>query len=213
MAKFKTRTASTADRGGFGLEFEGVCHLVITAIDPNPVKKTGEAKDGLEVTVGVLASTESRNVGRSSEEMFYNPRDSSGDQGDFARRIQTRFFHCIGLIADSQLDQEVEIDLDLAIGRQFIAKFAPGKPDKTGKTWIRINGTDMWHVDDPYCESIPKDKSAIDSIPAALRRKAEQKSATAVSKTNPKKVTSQPPKTTEFSEPVTASAQDEVEVL
>lgn len=212
MAKLKTRTAGSAERGGFGLEFPGVCHVVITAIDPEPRRKTGESIDGLQVTVGVLASTEPRNVGRSCEVIFTYPSDSNKDGGEFLRRVQTRFLHCVCLITDSQLDQEVEVDLDLAIGRQFVAKFA--EDEYKGKTTVKLKGDDMWHVDDPYCESIPKDASAIASIPASLRRKSDSKaSAAAPAKTNPKKpMTTQPSKTTEFSEPVKSSELSEEEL-
>lgn len=208
--KLKTKLSSSADRGGFGLEFPGTCHLIITAIDPEPRRKTGESINGLQVTVGVLASTEPRNVGRSCEVILTYPSDSNNDGGEFLRRVQTRFLHVTCLVEDSQLDQEVEVDLDLAVGRQFVAKFA--EEEYRGKTSVKLKGDDMWHVDDPYCENIPKDAAAIVTIPVSLRRQKSSPPATtakAAAKTNPKKpLTTQPPKTTEFSEPVKSDDVD-----
>jgi len=205
MAKFKTTTSSSVARNNLSIEFPGTYHMVVTKIDPEPLKKSGERIDALCIHVGVVAGTDQRCVGNNYEVYLNNPSHANKDGGEFLRRIQTRFFFVTKLVAEDQLDKEVEIDLDDAIGRQFIAKFS--EEEYQGKKQVKLSGVDMWHVDDPYVKDIPKDSLSINQIAKDLRM--VEKSPSKPVKTHPAaKVPA-----TQYQEPTVASSSVDVDAL
>ena len=170
MVKVNYDAAESTDRGR-GIEQEGQYHFVITAMDPDACKLTGEPLNAWKIEVSVLDGTVRTKDGKScvykgvsDSFLLRHPCLGDNDQGDFARKVQTRFLEVTRIIEPSEKGKQVVFDSDDAIGRQFVAHIKKSK-----KGYWGISGADVWHVDDPTVDHVPKDESYISQIPAVLR--------------------------------------------
>lgn len=165
MAKWQTGDDFSA--GGKFLDQTGTYHFCITAMDENPQKKDGSLIDNafFRAHLTALAGTVDGQKDQTVDLCFFYPKPSSKDQGAFATKQIDRFFLSTGIINENLKGQEVDIDLQAAVGRQIIAKL---ELDQDGKH-LRLAYADVFHVDDPAVSAIPKDENALKLLPASQR--------------------------------------------
>lgn len=147
---------------------EGTFHFLINDIDENPATKDHKPIEGaLKVQAEVLAGTDSSQIGRTLETMFFKGRPTDKDGGEFANKKLTRFFLAIGLISH-QPGSKTVIEPSHGVGRQFCAKI--NVREQNGKKYFDIAYADIWHIDDAEAKDIPKDAEALGLIDASQRK-------------------------------------------
>lgn len=153
-------------QGSTFLKTEGTYHVVVSEMDEQPTM--GERPvDGFKVNVGVLDGTHDGCKGKTIKLLFETPNGSHSEGLQkllFNRQVQ--FLRAVGLIREGMEGQDVDIDLQQAVHRQFVVQLVH---DKSGK-YLQIDGTSIYHVDDPDVSAIPKSKDHLGMIPAELRR-------------------------------------------
>ena len=180
----KYRAPETTDTGGGNwLTLPGTYHGVITHADEHPVNAKGESLDGFRITVQALEGTPRDESGKFAERdrtvdlMFWHPKLTDKNEGMFARQKQAKFFLATGLMSEQQLGNEIDIDLEDAIGRQVIFTLEE-QEGKTGRSFLQLHFADIWHVDDPDTSSYPKCQKSISLIAKPLRRAQKPKPQT-----------------------------------
>lgn len=180
------------------LGWEDVGHYLalILAVDESPTKRdqNNTPIDAIKVSLAIISPDEKK--GRQYDLWLYHPDMSGSDAGiNFAIRKQTAFLVAAGLVTESQFGQEVEVNLQLAVGR-FVFIDLEHEKDKEKKVKLDSNGNprlglafaNIFHVDDPAVSDAalwPRNPAMIAKIPAAGRRdpasfpKHERKSGTA----------------------------------
>lgn len=182
MTKVSFETATDAKRDE-GIEQEGTYHMVIMNMDCFPTDSNGQQMQSWSVRCGVLQGTvqDSKRrcvyVGCTQFVFLNNPRLDMNDQGEFSRKVQTRFLLVTGLTTEEQLGSNIAFDPDDAVGRQFIAKFRWNTFNN--KTRMQVDRLDFFHVDSALVDAVPKDKAMIDQIAPELRWSDSQKVADA----------------------------------
>jgi uncharacterized protein (DUF1800 family) len=111
-----------------------------------------------------------------------------------ARRKIDRFFVATSLMTPQQVESKAEVDIELqdAVGRQFVAKLVKEKPDSR---FLSLSFADIYHVDDPAIKDCPKSKAHLALIDPAHRlasKAFEAKKEPAASGSNGAKQQSQP---------------------
>lgn len=156
-------------KGGEGnfLSKPGQYHLTILDVKEG-VGPKGKPIDGFCVQVSVLDGTVPDQKHHTANIMFFAPKLTSKDGGAFLRRKMTAFGIATNLIDPSQLGKRVSVELKNAVNAQCVAKFELSKGDD-GKEYIDLAYSDIWHVDDPRCESVPKDLAALSLLPKEQR--------------------------------------------
>ncbi len=163
------------DLGGDQLKVKGTYHFAILHTDENPVFKSGENKgkmrDGFATEFEVLAGPQSK---KTINVFFRNGNLSHKDQGAFCRRVQGRALEAWGLVDPTQRGHKVTVELDHAVGRQFVATIT-GRTGDDGKEYLELDGDSIWHIDDPTAPQCERNQKALDPsiYPAKLRRKPE----------------------------------------
>lgn len=178
MAAFEMEMPESTDRGGSFLDQPGTYHFSVTAIDEHPSGNDGKLIDGFRVSCAVLAGTTNGQEKKEVDITFFNPKLTDKNNGEFAKKKQARFALAVCLLDGPRKGGErVSIDLQQAIGRQFIATMEERKYAKRdgseGKS-IDLHFADLWHVDDPEAAAYPKNEAALKLLPASLRKKPEQ---------------------------------------
>lgn len=153
--------------GGNYLDEPGTYHLQITHVDEQPTSKGSTAIDGFRIELSVV---EGPQKDKETDIIFFNPKQSSKDQGKWARNKQAAFLIAAGLVTEQQLGQRVEIDLKAAEGRQVIAELELGQADAKGKRFLELAWANIYHVDDPRVATAAKNAAALGLIPKSLRR-------------------------------------------
>lgn len=172
MAYKHTTGGDTSDGGKF-LADDGTYHLLVTKMDETPTKKDGTPIDNaaFRAELAVLAGTVESQKDKVTDILFFGPKPSDKNDGAFAKKKIDRFFLAAGLATREQLDQkdnELDIDLQQACGRQIVAKFT-SEEGKNGKLMLGLSFTDIWHVDDSSCKAVPKDAESLAMLPATER--------------------------------------------
>lgn len=161
--------------GGKWLDQEGWYHFVVLAATETPTKRDGTIIPGAigKLEVACLASTVPGQEDKTTEITLFPPSASHKDGGDFARKVLDRTWLALSLMTQQQIETKakVRIDLTQVVSRQFIARMV--KDDK----YLRLNGADIYHVDDPDVKDQPKNMTALKALPAAQRRVSSQGAA------------------------------------
>jgi hypothetical protein len=170
---------------------EGSYHFVVEADDPDHVSRQKNTP-GVEMTLQVLAGTESQE-GKKLFERFYYPSEAQSDGGGFATKRIAKLARVLDLIpADSLGQQNVKIDWPSAQGRQFIAKVAHNEGDNK-RVSAQIEGLKMWRVTDAEVAEIPKSAESLALMgldPNAMPLQGAQSSAEPPAATAAKKPSS-----------------------
>lgn len=155
--------------GGDGnfLSKPGQYHCAIVDVKEG-VGPKGKPIDGFCVTLSILAGTVAGEEGKTTNVMFFNPKLNSPNGGAFARKKQAAFAIASNLIDPAAFGKRVSVELKSAINHQLVAKFESSKNDD-GKEYIDLAYSDIWHVDDPRCESVPKNAAALALVPKECR--------------------------------------------
>lgn len=164
-----------AQSGGNFLSTPGIYHANVTQTYEGlaPPKNDGKQKpiEGFSVALDILDGTVPGQKGKTINLTFFNGKRDSKDGGAFSRKKQAAFAIATNLITPEQLGKKVNIDLKNAVSQQVVLKLEKDEQNSEGdKTYLQLSYADIWHVDDPRCESIPKLKAAIDLIPKEARR-------------------------------------------
>lgn len=178
MAYKHTTGGDTSDGGKF-LSDDGTYHLLITGMEEVPTKKDGAPIDNaaFRAELSVLSGTVDGQKDKVTDILFFGPKPSDKNDGAFAKKKIDRFFLAAGLATREQLDEkdnQLEIELNDACGRQIVAKFT-SEEGKNGKPMLGLSFCDIWHIDDPKVKSIPKDAESLAMLPASDRWVGEQK--------------------------------------
>lgn len=151
----------------------GTYHLAVLAVDERPASKDGRPLDGFKVHVCVLDGTTAGQQKKEMELMFFAPKMSDKNGGDFAKRKMARFAAACGILPVAAPGQRVTVDLQQAAGRQLVAE-VERQTDTAGNAtkFLQLAWANIWHVDDPAVAQVPKDAAALGLLPATLRKAA-----------------------------------------
>lgn len=151
----------------------GTYHFVVLAVDERPTSKAGAPLDGFKVHCCALDGTVPGQQKKELELMFFAPKMSDKNNGEFAKRKIARFAAACGILPTAAPGQRVTVDLQQAVGRQFVAEVEQGKDQAGNATkFLQLAWANIWHVDDPAVAQVPKDQAALALLPATLRKTA-----------------------------------------
>ena len=174
IVKLKTHTEG-AGSGTAWLNDPGRYHFAIMHIDEQPKKQDGVPIDGIKVSLCCLAPGD--HARKQWELMLFQPNPTQSEKGqDWALRKITAFLLAAGLITEAQLGQEVNVDLQAAVGRHLFAELdlEPEEPGKKRRLQLRF--ANIFHVDNPEVADAvawPRNQQLIAALPAAQRRSPE----------------------------------------
>lgn len=151
----------------------GTYHVVVLHVDEQPVGKNQQLLDGFRVDFAVLDGTTPGQRDKQVELMFFRPKMTDKNNGEFAKRKQGRFALATGIIPRAEPGQRVTVDLQQAAGRQLVIEVERQTDQQTGQPtkFLQLAWANIWHVDDPAVAKIPKDATALSLLPASLRKK------------------------------------------
>ena len=151
--------------GGNFLNEPGTYHCAVTSVLEGTGPKGGII-DGFTIGLDVLAGTVAGQEHKVFNLTLFNARlDQSDGAKKWARLKQAAFVIAANVVTPAQLGQRVSVDLQRAIGQQIVLKLEL----QEGKEYLDLSYSDIWHVDDPRCEKVPKNMAAIAMIPTAMR--------------------------------------------
>lgn len=152
----------------------GTYHFAVLHVDEQPTTRDGKPLDGFRVACCVLDGTAPGQAKKEIELMFFAPKPSDKNGGEFSKRKIARFASACGILPTAQPGQRVSIDLQAAAGRQFVAEVERQKDQAGNETkFLQLAWANLWHVDDPAVAQVPKDAGALKLLPAELRRAPE----------------------------------------
>ena len=167
---FKHQAGGDLSAGGSWLAEPGTYHLLITDVQEEVTKKDGTLVPdaAFRVNCSVCNGTMSGQLDKTTDIVFFHPKSDQKNEGAMARKKMDRFFVAVGLMTQQQVETkaEVEIDLQDAVGRQFVAKLVKEKADSQ---FLSLNFADIFHVDDPAVKDIPKSQAHLKLIEPQLR--------------------------------------------
>ena len=168
------------------LDQEGYYHFVITEAREVAQKRDGSVITGMlcQFECTVLASTVPGQEDKEWSVCVKAPRPDMKDGGEFTRKIADRWWLATNAMTRQQIEQKARVSIDVAslVGRQFIAKLK--KSDK----YMDLDGSDVYHVDDPAVKDQPKAVARLAQIRPEFRWTASQatKPATPPASSTPK---------------------------
>jgi hypothetical protein len=167
-----------AGEGAF-LSEPGTYHFVVTAIREGE-GGSGTPIDGFTIEADCLGGTVAECAGKNHRESLFAPDLSKTEKNQLAsRRKLAAFFIATDLMKPEQLGKPVQIDLQAAVGRQFIMRLARQmEKDDKGKftiatKYLQLDYAAIFHVDDPEVKGIPKNADALGMIDKSLRHDEE----------------------------------------
>lgn len=154
----------------------GTYHVVVTAVDESPTAKNGTLIDGFRVEFAVLDGTVAGQKDKQFDLLFFKPKLTDKNNGEFAKRKQARFAIATGILPKAEPGQRVTVDLEQAMGRQLVVELEHQKDQTTGQPtkFLQLAWANIYHVDDPAVAKVPKDAVAIGLLPAELRKNPEE---------------------------------------
>lgn len=177
---FEHQTGGDVSTGGSWLADPGTYHLCITDVQETPTNNKGEliSNAAFRVACTVCDGTVPNQKDKTVDITFFNPKSTDKNEGAMARKKLDRFFLAVGLATEQQIESKAKLSIDLqeANGRQFIAQLEKEKEDSK---FLSLSFANLYHVDDPAVQAIPKDKAALNIIDPKLRRVGMQAAAKA----------------------------------
>jgi len=161
--------------GGNWLSEPGTYHLIVTGVDEEATTKDGKVLDAFRVSFEALEGTTKDKHGdftgrkKTCDLLFWNPKLTDKNEGEFARKKQGRFMLATGLLDEGSAGKEVEINLESAIGRQVIATLEQ-KEGKDDRKFLDLHFADIFHIDDPAGSKFPMCKRSLGLIPKSHHR-------------------------------------------
>lgn len=171
---FEFDTPEKMDSDSTFLTEPGTYHFAVLAVDERPTNKAGAPLDGFRVHCCALDGTATGQAKKEIELLFFAPKPTEKNGGEFSKRKIARFAMATGILPQAAPGQRVSIDLQAAAGRQFVAEVERQKDQQGNETkFLQLAWANIWHVDDPAVASVPKDATALGLLPKDLRRAAE----------------------------------------
>lgn len=168
---FTMEAPESVETGGSFLEQPGTYHFAVLDVDEQPQSKSGQLIDGFRVTAEVLAGTVDGQEGRQVDLIFFNPKLTDKNNGEFAKKRQWRFGMAVCLVGGPKKPgEQATVNLQDAKGRQFIATVAYDDRDTSGRKFLQLNFADIWHVDDPQAPRFRLNEAALAWLPKEMRR-------------------------------------------
>lgn len=193
MGKFDYEAGGDLSNGGTWLAEPGTYHLMIVEMQEEPTSKDGNLIPNAAFRVACVVGdgTVAGQKDKTTDITFFQPKASDKNEGAFARKKIDRFFVAVGLATEQQIKDKAKLSIDLqdAVGSQFIAKLEKEKDDSK---FLSLSFADIFHVDDAAVAGIPKDKDCLSLIPASQRLIGKQAPAA----TNGKATAAAKPSTT-----------------
>jgi hypothetical protein len=164
---WETEMPESMDTGGsfYKPTKKETLHLAVLAVDENPTSKNdGTLMNGTNISVEIMAGEHAK---QQCDLMLWNEKPTDKNNGELAKRRKGRFVDSMSLLPkDVSPGQKVQINIQQAVGRQFIATVEPD--EKTG--YPKFAFADIWHVDDPAAPNCERNQDALKLLPKALRR-------------------------------------------
>lgn len=152
------------------LDEPGTYHMVTTKLVIEPLDENDEPTNTfMDLQCQVVAGTVEGQVGKTLKLKYFRIKDDATEQGRaFRQRQLDRTWLALNVITPKQLDQDIDIDPEWVSGHamQFVVHLKRSKDPK----YLELDGTDIWHVDDPACATVPKDPDALKLIKPQFRR-------------------------------------------
>jgi len=156
--------------GGTYLEEAGTYHFAVNEVYEGTSSK-GTPIQGFTVDLQVIAGTTDGQEGKLLQLAFFNPNLAHKEEAQrIARQAQAAFLIATGCLDPAKLGTKVTVDLSQSVGSQIVATVEVN--DYNDQQNIRLRYADVWHVDDPRTSRMPKDASALEIIPAEMRKGA-----------------------------------------
>lgn len=160
----KLKTTDDLSGGGAGnfLDKPGIYHFLVTEAYEGTNQK-GEMYDGVVLTCSALDGNvrDAKNAFSERDKTvnvrFRAPGMSDKDGGDFARKVLSALALACDLVKPQELNKELDIDFTKCRGKQVVMKIRQSDPNPTtGRQYLELSFSDVWHVDDPRTAGIPK---------------------------------------------------------
>ncbi len=173
MSGFELECPEDIDGQSNFLSEPGTYHAVVIAVDEAPTSKAGVLLEGFRVDFAVLDGTVAGQKDKQFDIMFFKPKLTDKNGGEFAKRKQARFAIATGILPRAEPGKRVTVDLQQANGRQLVVELEHQKDQQTGQPtkFLQLAWANIYHVDDPAVAKVPKDTTALSLLPAELRKK------------------------------------------
>ena len=168
---FEMEMPDSFDNQANFLRTPGTFHLAVLDVDENPKSKKEELLDGFKVSLEVMAGP---CKGQQTSITLFAPDLQGSDKAQrMAIRKRGFFVKAVQAVPDTvKPGEKVNVDLQLAVGRQFIATLAFSEKDGKPTTFLDFHYADIWHIDDPSAPPCERNQDAIKLLPKELRRDA-----------------------------------------
>ncbi len=175
MSQFEMECPEDIEGQSSFLQEPGTYHCVVVAVDEAPTSKAGVLLEGFRVDFAVLDGTVANQKDKQFDVMFFKPKLTDKNGGEFAKRKQARFALATGILPRAEPGKKVTVDLQQANGRQLVVELEHQKDMQTGAPtkFLQLAWANIYHVDDPAVAKVPKDKTALSLLPAELRKKPD----------------------------------------
>ncbi len=173
MSGFELECPEDIDGQSNFLTEPGTYHAVVIAVDEAPTSKAGVLLEGFRVEFAVLDGTVAGQKGKQFDIMFFKPKLTDKNGGEFAKRKQARFAIATGILPRAEPGKRVTVDLQQANGLQLVVELEHQKDMTTGEPtkFLQLAWANIYHVDDPAVAKVPKDATALSLLPDKLRKK------------------------------------------
>ena len=163
MSGFELECPEDIDGQSNFLTEPGTYHAVVIAVDEAPTSKAGVLLEGFRVEFAVLDGTVAGQKGKQFDIMFFKPKLTDKNGGEFAKRKQARFAIATGILPRAEPGKRVTVDLQQANGLQLVVELEHQKDMTTGEPtkFLQLAWANIYHVDDPAVAKVPKDATAL----------------------------------------------------
>lgn len=164
--------------GGDFLTTPGTYHLLIDRMRVG-LNVKDEPLDGTTVEVTVLDGDVQGQAKKKANLTLWDIKlDKPVEEQHVAVRCLTNFYLASNVLQPADLGKEVDIKPEDAESHQVVIKLQYAQKKENGnwvedRKFLRINFSDVYHVDDPAVASVPKDGSALKVIDPKYRHKPE----------------------------------------
>ena len=161
--------------GSTYMDKPGRFHFLVTDVREGRLPKGDQGIEGFSVELEALAGSEPSQVGKKTNIVLRNGQPGHQDGGAMCRRKQAAFLIAANLLTPSGLGRSgYDLDLEKARGAQIIAELELGDEQSNGKRYLELAYANIYHVDDPRAQPVPKAEESLGSIPEAFRHVGDE---------------------------------------
>lgn len=174
--KLTTAKAEDLEGGGGHIRKPGMYHFLVDEVKEGLSSKD-KPMNGMTLMLTCLAGTVDGCEDQKANIVLWDPKD---EDDRVAVRAFTNFFLAANVLQPEQLGTEVEVDENATVQAQVIMRLACQQKVDSNGNWVddpdggvKLNFSDIFHVDDPAVADIPKNADAIGLIDPAHRHDAD----------------------------------------